>query len=431
MTDIFFSEKTPFSVKESEMRQNQSSTFICDREQLGKGAYGVILKASDEKGNKYAIKSCLKTENGISFPLEIAVMNSFIHPNLNNSIHVLTGDKKVEIVQDLAISDLRRYYMEDGRYDDIYDLPLEKLRKWCFGIAQALSILHKHDLIHGDIKANNLLLYPNDIVKLSDFGLVVKKLFPEMTFSHRVCTSTHRPPEVFLGLPWNESVDIWSLGCTFYELAFGIGLFSSQERFGNARERKTASFKKDRDKRLVNSLIDWFEFSSQEHNLQKNDLEYINALPCEKFKTAPYQHFNNLILSMLRFDPNKRLTISQVLTHPFFDSLIPSEGYYISRKRKIFTSNIKRETEVLIYQLCREGIEFRNFVYELFTRCSDNLIDHVESRYLIAACILIIYKSIGESKNNFREIIESYDLKYNIIVDMESIVCQDLNYHLI
>lgn len=403
------------------MRENCSSTFMRNREQLGKGAYGTILKAVDDKGNEYAIKCCLKTEQGINFPLEVAVMTSLAHPNLNSAIHVLTGDKKVEIIQHLANCDMRQFSRSQETIN------LERLRKWCFQMAQGLSVLHQHQLIHGDIKANNVLLF-DDVVKLSDFGLVVRKLTSDTKFAHKVCTSTHRPPEVFLNREWNESIDIWSLGCTFYEIAFGHGLFSSQESFV---DRKSAASKRDRDKRLLNALVDWFDFTGQEHpGLIRNDFEYTPCIPCDRFRAPHYQEFNNLILAMLRFDPGQRLTIAQVLGHPFFDGLTTEPGLYISRPFMIFPPNVRREAEVVIGQLCHESAAFKNFVYTLYSRCSANLLDHVDSRYLIAACALILYKMLGHVHHNFQEIVESYDLKYNVVIDIETIICQDLNYHL-
>ena len=96
----------------------------------------------------------------------------------------------------------------------------------------------------------------------------------------------------------------------------------------------------------------------------------------------------------------------------------------------IFPPNVRREAEVVIGQLCHESAAFKNFVYTLYSRCSANLLDHVDSRYLIAACALILYKMLGHVHHNFQEIVESYDLKYNVVIDIETIICQDLNYHL-
>lgn len=402
------------------MRQSCPTKFICTGEELGRGAYGIILKAVDEKGAEYAIKRCIKTENGVLFPLEIAIMTSLIHPSINGAIHVLANSKKIDMIQDRAISDLRDYtsLRKKGNIPS-----LELLKKWCFSIAEALSILHEHRIIHADIKANNVLIYPNGEVKLSDFSLAAKKLTLDTKFSHQVCTCTHRAPEVFLHRTWDESMDIWSLGCTFYEIAFGEELFRHEGRDGKN--------KKYRDAGLVNALLDWFLFTSEETDgLMRTDQNYIPCRPTEQFKTPDYYLFQNLILNMLRFVPEERLTIKQVLAHPFFDGMSRTAGYHLVNLERPLPDLFRREVQHYITQICPEDLNLKELVYQIFSRCSIQL-DYIETKYLVATCALLAYKILQEPLKELRETLEILNIKYNVVIELETAVCQDLNYHFI
>jgi serine/threonine protein kinase len=64
-------------------------------------------------------------------------------------------------------------------------------------------------------------------LKLADFGLARIKSFPTKTYSHEVVTLWYRPPDVLLGsTEYYTPIDIWAVGCIFYEMACGRPLFA-------------------------------------------------------------------------------------------------------------------------------------------------------------------------------------------------------------
>jgi len=84
----------------------------------------------------------------------------------------------------------------------------------------ALQHLRKNKIIHADIKPDNILL-SNDTknVKLCDFGTA---FFVEKNCNVEYLVSRYyRAPEVVLGYPYDYSIDMWSLGCTLYEMYAG------------------------------------------------------------------------------------------------------------------------------------------------------------------------------------------------------------------
>jgi serine/threonine protein kinase len=81
--------------------------------------------------------------------------------------------------------------------------------------------------MHRDLKPCNILISEDgSTVKLADFGLARSFGLPLKTYTHEVVTLWYRAPEVMLGSRmYSLAIDIWSLGCIFFELITGRPLF--------------------------------------------------------------------------------------------------------------------------------------------------------------------------------------------------------------
>ncbi len=85
---------------------------------------------------------------------------------------------------------------------------------------------HAHRIMHRDLKPQNLLLDRKGNMKLADFGLARAYGLPIKTYTHEVVTLWYRAPEILLGQKqYSTSVDIWSAGCIFAEMAMKKPLF--------------------------------------------------------------------------------------------------------------------------------------------------------------------------------------------------------------
>jgi serine/threonine-protein kinase PRP4 len=103
-------------------------------------------------------------------------------------------------------------------------LNIKAVQSYAKQLFLALSLLGKAQIIHADIKPDNILVSENHaLMKLADFG----SAFPtdEMEITPYLVSRFYRAPEIILGLPYNTSIDIWSVGCTLYELFTGKILF--------------------------------------------------------------------------------------------------------------------------------------------------------------------------------------------------------------
>lgn len=84
---------------------------------------------------------------------------------------------------------------------------------------QGLEYLHTRWIMHRDLKANNLLMGAQGLVKIADFGLARDYASPTRTYTPEVVTLWYRAPELFYrSTSYTASVDIWSAGCVFAEL---------------------------------------------------------------------------------------------------------------------------------------------------------------------------------------------------------------------
>uniref|UniRef100_A0A8P4K1C8 Protein kinase domain-containing protein n=1 Tax=Dicentrarchus labrax TaxID=13489 RepID=A0A8P4K1C8_DICLA len=110
---------------------------------------------------------------------------------------------------------------------DFRGLSMAELRPILFQLATTLSHLRSMDIVHADLKPDNVMLVDSKKqplkVKLIDFGLAR----PVSAVEPGVCVQTtwYRAPEVMLHLPFDEAIDMWSLGLVAAELATGSPLY--------------------------------------------------------------------------------------------------------------------------------------------------------------------------------------------------------------
>jgi serine/threonine-protein kinase PRP4 len=117
--------------------------------------------------------------------------------------------------------DLRQVIKKFGKENG---LNIKAVRVYAQQLLQALALLKKVNLIHSDIKPDNILVTENkNILKLCDLGSASDASENEIT--PYLVSRFYRAPEVILGLPYDFGIDMWSVGCTLYELYTGKILF--------------------------------------------------------------------------------------------------------------------------------------------------------------------------------------------------------------
>lgn len=129
-------------------------------------------------------------------------------------------------------------------------LPLDTVRKIIVQIADGLSFLHDNDIIHADIKPENLLTNGDMIVKICDIG---SGMIVDEIDSFHVGTIPYIAPELILGVPYDTKIDVWSLGCLMFELYTGECLFDPDMYFESDMDTDSESESDERAEHDVDS----------------------------------------------------------------------------------------------------------------------------------------------------------------------------------
>ena len=322
--------------------KQQNKIFKLTETSLGKGSFGHVYMGRDETNKKIAIKCCSLEQNGIPNLLEASLMKSLLHPYLNHAIQILCTDEQLLIMQELAVMDLHTYTHNSKMNHQWTKLELIQVYH---SLLQAVYVLHQQQLIHGDIKSNNILIYPQGQVKLTDFTLTTKKI---NTLTHTVCTPTHRPLECHLQDPWDETLDLWSLGCTFYEMSYNCYLFKKQKHVHQ----------------YINAILDWGQKQNQALSMSFYHVYYHPIILCQKWFNDPFE-LNQIIQSLLQINPVHRIHSNILLQHPLFKNLTCYNPELVQPLSKL--CSISEQARVMRYiEQCTNHPEVQKKAYELY-----------------------------------------------------------------
>lgn len=168
-------------------------------------------------GSKKAVKfiKCIKGREDQIYN-EVDVLKKINHPNLLKLEYSQQCDPYVMFVSNYApFENLQKFtakYYPDG-------MPMNVARIVLRQMASAVAYLHSLGIWHRDIKPQNFLVYNTDIknpyIVLADFG-TAKVYQMHESDNHIVGTRNYMPPEMINNFSYTNSVDIWSLGITFY-----------------------------------------------------------------------------------------------------------------------------------------------------------------------------------------------------------------------
>ena len=185
------------------------SNYCYYKEPIGFGSFSIIYKGYSHKDKKsVAIKQITKIIDKKYFDNEIELMKKLNNSNILKFYSAIKKDGKIFIVLEYCNGgDLSKYISTENTANDT---------KYLKEILNGLHFLYKNNILHRDIKPQNILIHNNQI-KISDFGFA--KSFEKNELITTFCGSPlYMAPEIIKDKIYSTQSDIWSLGVVLFEL---------------------------------------------------------------------------------------------------------------------------------------------------------------------------------------------------------------------
>lgn len=202
------------------------------QQNLGKGMFSSVVRASDSvTGTLVAIKIIRQNDTMRKAGMkEIGILEQLHEADPEDKMHVIKFVRYFEhkghlcmVFENLSMN-LREVLKKFGR--DV-GLNLRAIRAYAQQIFLGLSLLRKCNILHADLKPDNLLVNEQrNVLKVCDLGSASPASENEIT--PYLVSRFYRAPEIILGIPYDYAIDVWSIGCTLFELYTGKILFTGR-----------------------------------------------------------------------------------------------------------------------------------------------------------------------------------------------------------
>ncbi|EPX72961.1 CAMK/CAMKL/GIN4 protein kinase Cdr1 [Schizosaccharomyces octosporus yFS286] len=240
---------------------------------LGTGSTSCVRLAKHVKSGELAAVKILPIKN-VSVGMEILMMRLLHHPNILQLYDVWTDHQNMYLALEYVPGgELFDYVRKHGALSE------KDVAHYMVQLLDALSHCHQFRFRHRDLKLENILINPYErVIKIADFGMATVE--PDNSFLTNFCGSLHYlAPEVVSHTPYQGApADIWSCGVIFY------ALLSNKLPFGGTSTGVVYD-------KILNGAYD---------------------LPCSCSTAA-----QDLLHKMLNVNPSNRITIPEILNHPY------------------------------------------------------------------------------------------------------------------
>lgn len=375
--DGYDDEHHDYIVKPREMFLNRYEIYTL----IGKGSFGQVVRAYDHVEHSPVAIKIIKNRKAFhdQAHIEIRLLKLIRqcqndsryrnHPGRNNIVKLIshfTWRNHLCLVFELLSYNL--YDMiKNTRYMGV---SLKLTRKFAHQILMALNFLAEPGLniIHCDLKPENILLCNSrrSAIKIVDFGSSCQ--IGQRIYQY-IQSRFYRSFEVLIGVPYDQAIDMWSLGCMLVELHTGEALFNGSNEFDQInkiietlgmppaslldRGYKTSKF----FAKLQNPSNNSTYYVLRKQSTLGGKKKLVQYLPPGTRKlyhilgvdsggphgrrkgedghsTGDYLQFLNLILQMLDYNPARRIKPAQALCHAFFHTFSTSSGSKVDHDAK-------------------------------------------------------------------------------------------------
>ena len=436
---------------------NSSGQIACAS--IGKGGFGNVYRSKRLDSNKkYATKVIESDNHGVPCLMEISMMATYSHECLVHAEGIYVQSKIAYLLQDLAFEDIAKWRSRQQK--DVLDH--DNVREIIHSVTAGLEYLHMNNIIHGDIKAGNVLVFPGSdssrpVYKLGDYTLSINADWAKTRPYKAVQTISHRPPEVWYSRPYDYSSDIWALGCMMFELIYGRMLFPYQLHLFDHKRKNHVSAPAGYTQRdcirisSLNALCDWRDYLKEHtdrigdnitlegfytRSLTHNKMKYIKPkIPEFDLETTMV----GLMLDMLSLEPEKRPSTQKIFRHRFFaefgaettpnSDCIRIQSVYLSK------TQLQKELKATVWNDVIELVEHTDIcqhALNLFVRYRSSITIPPEKENLaIATCIFMAHKIVTRHNiENRKTLMKKYGVEtYQVLLE-ERNICNVLGFQL-
>ena len=317
---------------------------------VGEGAYGIVYKCRNKETGKYvAIKKFKEIEDKLvqkTMKRELKMLQLLKHDNVVDFQEAFIYKKNLFLVFEYVEKTLLEVLEKSPE-----GLNPKLIRSFVFQMCKAVHYLHLNNIIHRDVKPENLLIDENMKLKLCDFGFARKITLNNNNnninaMTDYVATRWYRSPELLLSKGiYGPEVDYWAIGCIMGELADGNPMFPGENEVDqlDCIIKVLGNLPQD----LVNMFYDNPLYNGKEL-LKVNRPESLERRYMGKLGPSAIDFLKGL----LQLDPNKRINDETVFKHKYFTCFMkePENQYILDlyEKRNNTHNNINNNNTIKI-----------------------------------------------------------------------------------
>ncbi|XP_076442390.1 MAPK/MAK/MRK overlapping kinase-like isoform X2 [Babylonia areolata] len=278
----------------------------------GEGTFSEVLKVQHIKDGTY--RACKKMKQSydsieqVNNLREIQAMRRLApHANVLELFEVIFDKKSGTLVLICELMDMNIYELIRGKKQFF---PEAICKKFMYQLVKAIDHMHRNGIFHRDVKPENILIR-EDVLKLADFGSC-RSVYSKQPYTEYISTRWYRAPECLLTDGYyTYKMDIWSIGCVFYEILSLHPLFPGSNEVDQIA--KIHDIMGTPDPSVLNKLKRSRGMNFNFPPKKKSGIE--------RLLSHVSQEAIELIYQMCTYDPDDRITARQALRHRYFKDL--------------------------------------------------------------------------------------------------------------
>ncbi|KAL6880779.1 protein kinase [Trichoderma novae-zelandiae] len=316
---------------------------------LGRGMFSGVARAVDITTKQVVAIKMMRNNDALRKGgyTEIAILQKLNDADPENRKHIVKFERSFDHRGHLcmAFENLSMNLREVLRkFGNNVGINLKATKAYAYQAFVALAHMRKCSIIHADLKPDNILVNETrSVLKICDLGTAIDR--SDAATAHTEITPYlvsrfYRAPEIILGMPYDYAVDMWSIGCTLYELYTGKILFTGDSNnqmlkaIMEVRGRITPKMYKrgqlssvhfdeqgqfisvERDKVLGKTALRTLNIVKPTRDLRTRLLAASSGM--DDVESRELNHFIDLLDHCLALNPDKRIKPADALKHPFF-----------------------------------------------------------------------------------------------------------------